>query len=407
MKKKNRAMNAVNGTTLYTWSGVSTKAAEHEDWDLLAVYLETIDRIGHCFMEYHPPQLARISDEDFARYRNVVAEMYRFHDLLLGRYMDIVGPETTILLVSDHGFYSGANRPNSSPSMSRGNPLEWHRSMGTIIAAGPGIRRDELIHGSSILDIAPTILHLLGLPVPEDMEGRVLLHALEQPAVIESVPSYPRFGDDSLHVPGEDNVWEAQESIRQLVELGYIEPPSEDGVKAVRQAQLSKLSNIARVYRSKKMFVEAVATLEELLALAPENPSARVWLAVNHMSLGHFDTARGLVEDILAESPTGPWANYLYGQLMMREGNVDGALACFRNAQDIGFDNPALHFHTGAALLQKEMFADAEVAFRAAVDLQPDYADALDGLGVSLYRQGRAEAALEAPRAWMISAPRF
>ena len=49
----------------------------------------------------------------------------------------------------------------------------------TLVAAGPDIRaglRSELPSGN--VDVAPTILHLLGIPQPEPMDGRVLMEAL-------------------------------------------------------------------------------------------------------------------------------------------------------------------------------------------------------------------------------------
>ena len=49
-----------------------------------------------------------------------------------------------------------------------------HRDEGMLIMNGPGVRPGAWIEGSSITDIAPTVLHTMGLPVPSDMDGRVL-----------------------------------------------------------------------------------------------------------------------------------------------------------------------------------------------------------------------------------------
>ena len=35
----------------------------------------------------------------------IITSMYRFHDILLGRLLDLVGPNTTVILLSDDGFY--------------------------------------------------------------------------------------------------------------------------------------------------------------------------------------------------------------------------------------------------------------------------------------------------------------
>jgi predicted AlkP superfamily phosphohydrolase/phosphomutase len=49
-----------------------------------------------------------------------------------------------------------------------------HKLHGIFLACGPGIKEGIEIKGASIYDLAPTILHLLGIPIPKDMDGRVL-----------------------------------------------------------------------------------------------------------------------------------------------------------------------------------------------------------------------------------------
>ena len=52
-----------------------------------------------------------------------------------------------------------------------------HDPRGVMLLYGPGIRRGEHISDCNNLDIAPTLLTLLGLPVPHEMGGRVLAEA--------------------------------------------------------------------------------------------------------------------------------------------------------------------------------------------------------------------------------------
>ena len=49
-----------------------------------------------------------------------------------------------------------------------------HEQEGMFLASGQDIRQGEEITGASLLDVAPTILHLFGVPIPRDMDGRVL-----------------------------------------------------------------------------------------------------------------------------------------------------------------------------------------------------------------------------------------
>src|SRR5262249_38778454 len=54
-----------------------------------------------------------------------------------------------------------------------------HTPEGFMIAAGPHIKRGAVVSGASIMDLAPTILYLMGVPVPRDMDGRVLLEIVD------------------------------------------------------------------------------------------------------------------------------------------------------------------------------------------------------------------------------------
>ena len=49
-----------------------------------------------------------------------------------------------------------------------------HRLDGIFIASGPEIKKNEIISNAEIIDIAPTILYMFGIPIPRDMDGRVL-----------------------------------------------------------------------------------------------------------------------------------------------------------------------------------------------------------------------------------------
>lgn len=49
-----------------------------------------------------------------------------------------------------------------------------HDSEGIFVATGPTIKAGGVVEGAEIIDVAPTVLHAMGLAVPEDMDGRVL-----------------------------------------------------------------------------------------------------------------------------------------------------------------------------------------------------------------------------------------
>lgn len=50
-----------------------------------------------------------------------------------------------------------------------------HRDDGIFVAAGNVVRKGLELEGARIIDVAPTVLHLLGVPIPNDMDGRPLV----------------------------------------------------------------------------------------------------------------------------------------------------------------------------------------------------------------------------------------
>lgn len=105
-----------------------------------------------------------------------------------------------------------------------------HRMEGIFVAHGPGVvPRAEPLPDLDIEDVAPTVLHLMGVPVPADMDGRVLTEILD-PVLLEASPV--RYSDPAGLWPNaagavfhEEAMSEEDElTIRgQLQALGYLD----------------------------------------------------------------------------------------------------------------------------------------------------------------------------------------
>lgn len=99
-----------------------------------------------------------------------------------------------------------------------------HLPNGILLMRGKGIRPGRKIDGAQIMDLAPTILYTMGLPVPTDMDGKVLESAYQESVLLEKPISV-----DSVELPEpavQDMVYspEEEEAIRQrLGDLGYLE----------------------------------------------------------------------------------------------------------------------------------------------------------------------------------------
>lgn len=101
-----------------------------------------------------------------------------------------------------------------------------HRPDGVFIASGPGIRRGVLLPALSILDIAPILLYTLGLPVPEELEGRIPKALFEQEHLRLHPLEFGSLDGNSMaraaQVPEVDLHMEA-DVMAQLRALGYME----------------------------------------------------------------------------------------------------------------------------------------------------------------------------------------
>src|SRR5581483_3064097 len=171
----------------------------HQPWDFFAVYFESIDHFCHSFMRYHPPRQPWIGEREFELYHNVVSVAYQVHDEMLGTLLNKADDNTTVILVSDHGFHSDHLRPAAIPDIPAGPAVE-HGEFGVLALSGPGIKQNQVLHGASVLDLAPTMLTLYGLPAGEDMDGKVLSQAFDETPKIAFIPSWEEVpGPDGRH----------------------------------------------------------------------------------------------------------------------------------------------------------------------------------------------------------------
>ncbi|MBN2891520.1 MAG: alkaline phosphatase family protein [Bacteroidales bacterium] len=249
---------------------VATWIAENEDWDFLAVYFDAIDHFCHGFMNHYPPKMKGIKEEDFQIYKDVIDGAYKFHDMMLERMLQLAGEDTTVIILSDHGFHSDHLRPVLLPEEPAG-PSYQHRDLGVFLINGPNIKKDERIYGASLLDITPTLLYLYDLPVGLDMDGTPLIQVFENPKPVLTIPSWETVEGESGMLPKDmqEDPYNASESLRQLVELGYIEEPEEDMKKNVEKAIEESEYNLARVYIGAQRYYDAIVILDKLVQKHP------------------------------------------------------------------------------------------------------------------------------------------
>jgi predicted AlkP superfamily phosphohydrolase/phosphomutase len=140
----------------------------------------------------------------------LVDRVYRRAEVYSGPYID----RTPDLVVQPRGWEYMAFGHADFGSNKLVEPIiglsGHHRLEGIVIIAGPGVKAGTRLEGASILDLAPTILHAMGVPVPRELDGQVLSEAFEesspvaQPAELIDTNIYkdgdqaPQFSDDEM-----------------------------------------------------------------------------------------------------------------------------------------------------------------------------------------------------------------
>ncbi|MGE3243437.1 MAG: alkaline phosphatase family protein, partial [Pirellulales bacterium] len=429
-------------------NAVATWLMANRPWDFTAVYFDAIDHFCHGFMRYHPPRQEHVPQQDFELYRHVVEAAYRYHDMMLHTLVEMAGPETTVILMSDHGFHADHRRLKQIPAEPTGPAFE-HRDFGIFVMAGPGVRRDVLLHGLGLLDVTPTLLSLFRLPVGADMDGRAILQALEEPTPGESIPSWDNVpGEAGLH-PADlqlDPV-ESNAAVEQLVALGYVEPPSPDRKQAIDNTVRELRYNLARSYMDDDQHGAAAEILLELYDRWPNEHRFGVQLAYCFQALERIADLRAVVEDLSTrrrtdsedarqelrsllrglraelETQNGAGAigmeqkqkllelrrraaydpraiEYLWGTVALAEGDYARAIAHLERSDAPGVERPALYLQIGEAYLRLRQLNEATRSFDRASSADPDHPHAFLGAArVHLLRQENESAALAALKA--------
>jgi tetratricopeptide (TPR) repeat protein len=362
----------------------ATWLLDNQPWDFFAVYYEAIDHFCHSFMRYHPPRQSWIAERDFEIYHNVVSMAYQLHDKMLGDLLKKAGDGVTVILVSDHGFHPDHLRPSSIPDIPAGPAIE-HRDLGVFAMSGPDIKRDDALHGPSLLDVAPTILTLYGLPVGEDMDGKVLSQAFVTRPEVAFIPSWEEIpGADGRHPPHTRlDPMAAQAALEQLIALGYIEQPDEDRDVAARRTLNELRYNLGEAYQDAGRHVEAREVFTELCKADPDEQRFAVRLFVSCQALGLHGQMRSILGDLdgrRAARRQTPVIDYLKAQVWITEKRYAEALAALERVAEAHLVRPGLLLQTADLYLRLHRAPDAQQVYEKALAIDPDNAQAHVGL---------------------------
>ena len=154
----------------------------------------------------------------------VVLEAYRREELYHGERLEMA-PD--LILVTQDAYKGGTSIEELVSEVPREVLQKLsgvHRMDGILLAQGPHIRTNAILQGASILDVAPTVLYALALPIPADMDGKPLAGLFEESYVQQVAASYSdERKQEELATDQYGYSQEEEESVRLKLEaLGYL-----------------------------------------------------------------------------------------------------------------------------------------------------------------------------------------
>lgn len=271
------------------------------------------DTVNHLFAPYHPPMREGVDAGGYRKYWSTVANYYSEIDRLIGEWMNVLPADTTVILLSAHGFKWGSSRPRAVP---RGAALSDHRNPGIFIAYGNHVAQGGGNRSLQLYDVVPTVLAILGLPQSVDMPGQVAGWAFRDLTPVQSVRvvSYTEFM--SLRpIPGVKGI-DPKEFAAFQQAIGHITDPS------------------GQLPPQREDHVEAA---EQPTPIAPE-----------------------------------AWGAYAFhnnqGVELRRQGKLDEAIEAFGRAVQLNPNRPTPHLNLAMALLERQQYTAAEEQFLRAVE---------------------------------------
>lgn len=428
--------------------------------DLAVIYIQGTDLIGHLFAAFAPPKQPSVSPSDFNRFQGVPAFYFREIDGMFGAYRRLAAQRHAVLVVaSDHGFYWGEGRPQELSSQEAATAAKWHRRDGVFVvwgegvgpepifapadapvpeevsasasapaaapedatgtpSASPDVLTDEPAYvevgppkPSTVLEIAPTLLALLGLPPGAGMSSDVLpgVSRSGATALFDYGPIYHPVAEVSL--AEQERGHEALARLRALGYLGSSETTSapagaRGGSHDTRTP--ASFNNEGLLLRARGETRAAAAAFERALVLDAGYTSAawnlsdllfaegrdrdradQLLLRAHAGGLAEGDrhlvgrvlawrregeTARGqaLLDAGLATAPSSAPLRLLRGRYRLEAGDCPAALTDLAEAAALAPRDPLTHASLGLARACVGDARGARAALERSLQLDPD-----------------------------------
>jgi len=307
----------------------------------------------------------------------------------------VLTDDTTVIVVSAHGFRWGRIRPRTQP-IGR-SALSDHRNPGVFIAYGNHVVPNRGNHAMSIYDVVPAILAILGLPPSTEMPGQLPPWIFRDITAVGSVRvvSYDEFfagrgiGGGGLNLVRYRNDLQA---IGHLTDPKAMQPVFEDQDNAEAAAtqpnmanwgQYAHFNNQGIELRKQGKLKEAIDSFQAAINLNPSRATPYLNMAMTLFDRQAYTAADDVF--VMAVARGLPNADRWFADFaaLYRSRNMTSrAIGLLYKGKQIFPQSYVIAANLGSALMQAERYTEGLPELERALGLQPSSTLVLNNLGI-------------------------
>jgi predicted AlkP superfamily phosphohydrolase/phosphomutase/Tfp pilus assembly protein PilF len=404
-------VNVFRETLAKTWTDHRAALSLYQQQEPLVMMMsyEGTDVVNHLFAPYHPPYREGMSETEYRKYWPAVANYYSEIDRLIGEWMKVLSDDTTVIVMSAHGYRWGKTRPRTTPAGR--SALADHRNPGIFIAYGNHVAPSRANHTISIYDITPSVLSLLGLPKSVEMPGTQPDWLFRDISPVTSVRmiSYDEFfaGHPATETPIDANGYRVHlQAIGHLLDPSRMQPvfededqPAQTAGAALSPAQwgaYAYANNQGLELRRQGKGKEAIDAFQHAIDLNPSRPAPYLNMAMVLFERQQYAAADQVFVMAVARGlPNAERWFSDYAALYRSQNMTTRAISLLYRAKQIFPQSYLIAANLGSALAQAERYTEGLPELERALGLQPSSTLVLNNLGVFYAKRNEYARALD------------
>ncbi len=403
-------VNVFRDVLAKTWTDHRVAVSLYQQREPLVMMMsyDGTDTVNHLFGPYHPPYREGVSQTEFRKYWPATANYYAEVDRLIGEWMKVLTDDTTVIIMSAHGFRWSEKRPKSAPVGRSG--LADHRNPGVFIAYGNHVAANRGSHVISLYDIVPSVLSLLGLPRSVEMPGQQpdWLFRDISPVTSVRVISYDEFfaGRPSGGSSVDPQLYTQRlQTIGHLVDPSRMQPVFEDEEGgAVQTATLAPAqwgayahwNNQGIELRKQKKYKESIEAFQAAIDLNPTRFTPYLNMAMVLFDRQQFTAGENVFIMAVQRGLPNPEQWFVDFAALYRSQNMTSrAINLLYRGKQIFPQSYAIAANLGSALAQSKRYTEGLPELERALSLQPSSTLVLNNMGVFYSRQNDYARALD------------